>query len=46
MLRHNNELKVDISVVTKENFFMTIKSAELEISVVIEKFSIAIKNGR
>ena len=28
MLRHNNELKADISVLTKENYVVTIKAAE------------------
>ena len=28
MLRHNNELKADISVLTKENYVMTIKVVE------------------
>ena len=39
MLRHNNELKADISVMTKENYVVIIKVAESEISV-------AKKNGR
>ena len=46
MLRHNNELKVDISVVIKENYIVIIKDVESKISVTIEKFSIAIENGR
>ena len=28
MLRHNEELKVDISVMTKEDYIVTIKAAE------------------
>ena len=28
MLQHNNELRVDIFVVTKENYVVTIKAAE------------------
>ena len=46
MLRHNNEFKANISVMTKENYVVTIKAAELEISVATEKFSIATENGR
>ena len=38
MLRHNKELKVDISVSTKEDYFVTIKAVESDISVAIEKF--------
>ena len=33
MLRHNNELKEDISIVTKENYVVTIKVAKSEIFV-------------
>ena len=33
MLRHNNELKADISIMTKENYVATIKATKLEISV-------------
>ena len=32
MLRHNNELKADISITTKENYVVTIKVVESEIS--------------
>ena len=46
MLRHNNELKEDISVVTKENYVATIKTVELEIFVTIEKFYVVTKNGK
>ena len=46
MLRHNNELKADISVVTKENYVATIKVAESKIFVAIEKFYVVIENGR
>ena len=46
MLRYNNELKVDISITTKENYVATIKAAESEISVTAEKFYIATENGR
>ena len=46
MLRHNNELKVDISVETKENYVTIIKAAELEISVATKKFYVAIETGR
>ena len=45
-LRHNNELKEDISVMTKENYFVTIKATESEISVAIENFFAATENGR
>ena len=46
MLRHNNELNANISVVTKENYVFIIKSAESEISIMTEKFSVATENGR
>ena len=46
MLRHNNELKADIFVVTKENYVMIITAVESEIFVATENFSIAIENGR
>ena len=46
MLRHNNELKADISVLIKENYVVTRKAIESEISVVTEKFYVATKNGR
>ena len=46
MLRHNNEPKADISILIKENYVVTIKAAESEISVSIEKFSVTIENGR
>ena len=46
MLRHNNELNADISVVTKENYVLTIKAAELEISIMTENFYVAKENGR
>ena len=46
MLRHNNELKADISVATKKNYVATIKAAESEISVATEKFYVATENGR
>ena len=46
MLRHNNELKAYIFVVTKENYIVTIKAAQSEISVAIENFFIAKENGR
>ena len=32
MLRHNNELKADICITTKENYVVTIKVVESEIS--------------
>ena len=38
-LRHNNELKADISI-------MTIKAAELEISITTEKFYVVTENVR
>ena len=41
MLRHNNELKADISVMTKENYIMTIKAANSEISFATENFYVA-----
>ena len=46
MLRHNNELKADISIVTKENYVAKIKAVELEIFVTTEKFYVVTKNGR
>ena len=46
MLRHNNELKANISILTKENYVMIIKVLESEISVETENFSVAIENGR
>ena len=46
MLRHYNELKADIFVVTKENYVVIIKAAESKISVTIEKFSVMTENGR
>ena len=46
MLQHNNELRAHISIATKENYVETIKAAESEISVMIEKFYVATKNGR
>ena len=46
MLRHNNELKENISVATNENYIATIKAAELKISVATEKFYVATENGR
>ena len=46
MLRHYNELKADIPVLTKENYVMAIKAAELEISITMENFSVATENGR
>ena len=46
MFRHNNELKADISIVTKENYVATIKAAESKISIATKKFSVAIENGR
>ena len=46
MLQHNNELKADISIMTKENYVVTIKAAESEIFITTEKFSVAIENGR
>ena len=46
MLRHNNEPKADISVVIKENYVVTIKATESEISVSIEKFFVTTENGR
>ena len=46
MLRHNNELKADISVAIEENYVATIKAAESEISIATEKFYVAIENGR
>ena len=46
MLRHNNELKVDTSIATKENYFMTIKATESEILVATEKFYVVTENGR
>ena len=36
MLRHNNELKADIFITTKENYVAIIKVAESEISVATE----------
>ena len=44
MLRHNNELKVDISVATKENYVATIKAGRSEISVATKKFYVTIEN--
>ena len=44
MLRHNNELKADISIVTKENYVVTIKVAESKIFVAIEKFFVTTEN--
>ena len=41
MLRHNNELKAAISVVTKENYVVTIKVVESEIYVATENISVA-----
>ena len=38
MLRHNNEPKSDIPIVTKENYVATIKAAESKNFVTIEKF--------
>ena len=46
MLRHNNELKAYISVMTKKNYVVTIKAVESDISVAIEKFSVMTENGR
>ena len=45
MLWHNNELKADISVMKKENYVMTIKTAKSKIFVAIDKFFVAIENG-
>ena len=45
-LRHNNELKEDIFVVTKENYVVTIKAAKSEISVATKNFYVATENGR
>ena len=39
MLRHNN-------IVTKENYIVTIKATQSEISVAIENFFVATENGR
>ena len=44
MLRHNNELKADISVATKENYVMTIKVIESKISITTEKFYVVKEN--
>ena len=33
MLRHNNELKADISIATREDYVVTIKDAESDISI-------------
>ena len=41
MLQHYNELKEDISIATKENYVTKIKVAELEISIMTEKFYVA-----
>ena len=46
MLRHNNELKEDISIVTKENYVVTIKVAKSEIFVAKENFYVATENER
>ena len=46
MLRHNNEPKVDIFVVTKENYVARIKAAKSEIFVAIEKFFVMTENRR
>ena len=46
MLRHNNELKADIYVMTKENYVTTNKATESEISITTEKFYVATENGR
>ena len=46
MLRHNNELKADISIVIKKNYVVKIKVVESEISVATEKFSSATEIGR
>ena len=46
MLRHNNELKADISLTTKENYVATIKVAESDISITTEKFYVTTENGR
>ena len=46
MLRHNKELKAEISVVTKEDYVAIIKVIEQKISIATKNFSIAIENGR
>ena len=46
MLRHNTELKADISVMTKENYIVAIKVVESEISIATENFSVTTENGR
>ena len=46
MLRHNNELKADIFIATKEDYVMIINAAVSEISVAIEKFFVAIENRK
>ena len=46
MLRHNNELKANIFVATKENYVAIIKAVESKISVATKKFYVAIKNRR
>ena len=46
MSRHNNELKTDIFVTTKENYVAKLKAKESEIFVETEKFYVAIENGR
>ena len=46
MLRHNNELKANISVVTKGDYVVTIKAVESEISVATEKYSVSTENRR
>ena len=46
MFRHNNEPKADISIVTKENYVVTIKAVESEIFIAIENFYVVTKNER
>ena len=46
MLRHNIELKADISIATKENYVAIIEVAESKISVATKKFYVATGNGR
>ena len=46
MSRHNNELKEDIFVATKENYVVIITAAESKIFVATENFYVATENRR
>ena len=46
MLRYNNELKADITILTKENYVATIKAAESKIFIATEKFYVVTENRR